>query len=149
MASDVTQRRPWTLMIYMAGDNGKVFDTKYGKLKLMDPMTAAGYNDLTEMSAIGSTDQAAVTCLFDTDQGVTYLVEVQRGGKGLAGSKCSRLPGVNTGDPNTLRPFIVERVRLFPAEHAAHQEHARVVEFIESKLDAWRRAETSGERPEH
>ena len=76
MASDMPQRRPWTLMIYMAGDNGKVFDSEYGKLKLMDPMTAAGKSDLAEMGAIGTTDHAAVTCLFDTDQGVTYLVEV-------------------------------------------------------------------------
>ena len=86
-------------MIYMAGDNGKVFDSEYGKLKLMDPMTAAGKSDLAEMGAIGTTDNAAVTCLFNTDQGVTYLVEVQRGGRGLAGSNCRRLPGVNTGDP--------------------------------------------------
>ena len=117
MASDMPQRRPWTLMVYMAGDNGKVFDSEYGKLKLMDPMTAAGKSDLAEMGAIGTTDHAAVTCLFDTDQGVTYLVEVQRSGLGLAGSNCRRLPGVNTGDPNTLQQFIVESVRLYPADH--------------------------------
>ena len=93
MASEMPQRRPWTLMVYMAGDNGKVFDSEYGKLKLMDPMTAAGKSDLAEMGAIGTTDHAAVTCLFDTDQGVTYLVEVQRNGLGLAGSNCRRLPG--------------------------------------------------------
>ena len=117
MASDMPQRRPWTLMVYMAGDNGKVFDSEYGKLKLMDPMTAGGKSDLAKMGAIGTTDNAAVTCLFDTDQGVTYLVEVQRGGRGLAGSNCRRLPGVNTGDPNTLQQFIVESVRLYPADH--------------------------------
>ena len=117
MASEMPQRRPWTLMVYMAGDNGKVFDSEYGKLKLMDPMTAAGKSDLAEMGAIGTTDHAAVTCLFDTDQGVTYLVEVQRNGLGLAGSNCRRLPGVNTGDPNTLQQFIVESVRLYPADH--------------------------------
>jgi len=101
MAPDTPQRPSWTLMIYMAGDNGKVFDTENGKLRLMDPMTAAGKVDLVEMGAIGTTEHAAVTCLFDTDQGVSYLVEVQRGGRGLAGSHCHRLPGVNTGDPNT------------------------------------------------
>jgi hypothetical protein len=117
MASGAAQRRPWTLMIYMAGDNGKVLDTQYGKLRLMDPMTAAGYRDLVEMGGIGTTPCAAVTCLFDTDQDVSYLVEVQRGGRGLAGSKCRRLPGVNTGDPNTLQQFIVESVRRYPADH--------------------------------
>jgi hypothetical protein len=117
MASDTPQRRPWTLMVYMAGDNGKVFDSEYGRLRLMDPMTAAGKVDLVEMGAIGTTEHAAVTCLFDTDQAVTYLIEVQRGGRGLAGSHCRRLPGVNTGDPNTLQQFIVESVRLYPADH--------------------------------
>ena len=111
MASDTPQRRPWTLMIYMAGDNGKVFDSEYGKLKLMDPMTTAGKSDLAKIGTIGTTDHAAVTCLLDTDQGVTYLVEVQRNGLGLAGSNCRRLPGVNTGDPKVLQQFIVESVR--------------------------------------
>jgi hypothetical protein len=117
MVSDAPQRRPWTLMVYMAGDNGKVFDSEYGKLRLMDPMTAVGKVDLAEMGTIGTTDHAAVTCLFDTDESATYLIEVQRGGRGLAGSHCRRLPGVNTGDPNTLQQFIVESVRLYPADH--------------------------------
>lgn len=119
MPPETPPKRPWTLMVYMAGDNGKVFTTQYGKLKLMAEMTSAGYRDLAEMGAIGTTDNVAVTCLFDTDQDVTYLVEVRRDGRGLAGSRCRRLPGVNTGDPNTLRQFIVESIRLYPAEHYA------------------------------
>ncbi len=119
MTADMPQRRPWTMMVYMAGDNGKVFSTQYGKLKLMAEMTSAGYDDLAEMGTIGTTDNVAVTCLFDTDQDVTYLVEVRRGGRGLAGSRCRRLAGVNTGDPNTLRQFIIESVRLYPADHYA------------------------------
>ncbi len=119
MSSDAPVRRPWTLMIYMAGDNGKVFSTQYGKLKLMAEMTSAGYNDLAEMGTIGTTDNVAVTCLFDTNQDASYLVEVRRDGRGLAGSRCRRLQGVNMGDPNTLRQFIVESIRLYPAEHYA------------------------------
>lgn len=119
MASDAPLRRPWTLMVYMAGDNGKVFSTQYGKLKLMAEMTSAGYNDLAEMGTIGTTDNVAVTCLFDTNQDVSYLVEVRRDGRGLAGSRCRRMQGVNMGAPNTLSEFIVESIRLYPAEHYA------------------------------
>lgn len=119
MAPDALRKRPWTMMIYMAGDNGKVFKTQYGKLQLMAEMTSAGYRDLAEMAMIGTTDNVAVTCLFDTNQDVTYLVEVRRAGRGLAGSRCRRLAGVNTGDPSTLRQFIVESVRLYPAERYA------------------------------
>ncbi|MDQ1300140.1 MAG: hypothetical protein QG637_57 [Chloroflexota bacterium] len=119
MASDAPLRRPWTLMVYMAGDNGKVFSTQYGKLKLMAEMTSAGYNDLAEMGTIGTTDNVAVTCLFDTNQDASYLVEVRRDGRGLAGSRCRRMQGVNMGAPNTLSEFIVESIRLYPAEHYA------------------------------
>ena len=57
-------QRPWTLMVYMAGDNGKIFDTKTGRIKLMASMEEAGYRDLFEMGTVGTTDQCAVTCLF-------------------------------------------------------------------------------------
>ena len=30
MNADTPKRRPWTLMVYMAGDNGKVFHTNAG-----------------------------------------------------------------------------------------------------------------------
>ncbi len=58
--------RPWTIMVYMAGDNGKVFQTKYGKFQLMADMTATGYADIMADGAIGTTTAAAVICLFDT-----------------------------------------------------------------------------------
>jgi len=119
MANDAPLRRPWTLMVYMAGDNGKVFSTQYGKLKLMAEMTSAGYSDLAEMGTIGATDNVAVTCLFDTNQDASYLVEVRRDGRGLAGSRCRRMQGVNMGDPNTLSQFISESIRLYPADRYA------------------------------
>ncbi len=112
-----TVRRPWTLMVYMAGDNGKIFDTKYGKLKLMDEMTSAGYRDLGEMGAIGTTANAAVICLFDT-QTESYLVEVRKG-DGFADSAVRRIPEVNTGDPAALRTFIVQAIQAYPADHYA------------------------------
>ena len=112
-----TVRRPWTLMVYMAGDNGKLFDTKYGKLQLMDEMTSAGYRDLGEMGAIGTTANVAIVCLFDT-QTESYLVEVRKG-DGFAESAVRQIPEVNTGDPATLRTFVVQAIQAYPAEHYA------------------------------
>jgi hypothetical protein len=104
-------------MVYMAGDNGKLFDTKYGKVQLMAEMTTAGYHDLLEMGAVGTTDNVATTCLFDTQDG-SYLIEVRKG-QGFADSSYRQLQEVNTGDPRTLRAFILQSVRDYPADHYA------------------------------
>ena len=109
--------RPWTLMIYMAGDNGKIFDTKTGRIKLMASMEEAGYRDIFEMGTVGTTDQCAVTCLFDT-MDASYLVEVRKG-KRLSDSLVQPLREVNMGDPNTLKEFIVHSVQTYPADHYA------------------------------
>jgi hypothetical protein len=117
MASDAPVKRPWTVMVYMAGDNGKIFDTKQGKMQLMASMTEPGYTDLLDMGAVGTTDNAAVTCLFDTTDG-TFRIEVRRG-NGFSDSIVTPVPSVDTGDPSTLSQFIVESVRDYPAEHYA------------------------------
>ncbi|MCX6033323.1 MAG: clostripain-related cysteine peptidase [Chloroflexi bacterium] len=112
-----TVRRPWTFMVYMAGDNGKILDSKLGKIKLMDPMEAAGYTDLMKMGTIGTTANVAVACLFDTPTD-TYLIEVRQG-RGFSDSAVRRVPAVNTGDPNTLRQFVVQAIKAYPADHYA------------------------------
>lgn len=117
MASEPRRRRPWTVMVYMAGDNGKLFDTAHGKVQLMAEMTTAGYHDLLEMGAVGTTDNVATICLFDTKDD-TYLIEVRKG-RGFADSSYRRLQEVNTGDPRTLRAFIVQSARDYPADHYA------------------------------
>ena len=117
MTSDTPRHRPWTFMVYMAGDNGKIFDTKYGKMRLMASMTQPGYTDLLEMGTVGTTDNAAVTCLFDTTDG-SYLIEVLKG-RGFADSNVRQVPEVNTGDPDTLRQFITQSVKTYPADHYA------------------------------
>ena len=117
MDSQTPVHRPWTLMIYMAGDNGKIFDTKTGRIKLMAPMEEAGYQDLFEMGTVGTTDQCAVTCLFDTLD-ASYLVEVRKG-KRFSDSLVQPLREVNMGDPNTLKEFIVRSVQTYPADHYA------------------------------
>jgi hypothetical protein len=117
MTQEAPKHRPWTLMVYMAGDNGKVFDTKFGKKKLMAEMTSAGYQDIWEMAQVGTTDAAAVVCLFDT-QTDSYLVEVRKG-NGMDGSAVETLPEVNTGSPDALADFVVQAMQKYPADHYA------------------------------
>ena len=107
--------RPWTVMVYMAGDNGKLFDIGTGRIRLMAPMEEAGYQDLFEMGSVGTTDQCAVVCLFDTPE-VSYLVEVRKGRR-FTDSLVQTIPAVNTGSPNTLRDFIVRSMQNYPADH--------------------------------
>lgn len=117
MDPSTPMRRPWTFMVYMAGDNGKVFYTAAGPKKLMAEMTTAGYTDIWEMAHVGTTDACAAICLFDTQE-EAYFVEV-RPGQGMADSRVEVLGEVNTGEPNTLRDFIVRGMRQYPADHYA------------------------------
>jgi hypothetical protein len=111
------KRRPWTFMVYMAGDNGKVFHTSAGPIRLMAEMTSAGYKDLWKMGQVGTTDACAVTCLFDTQQ-ASYLVEVRKG-NGMSNSQVRMLGTLNMGDPENLRAFIVRSIEEYPADHYA------------------------------
>lgn len=110
--------RQWTLMIYMAGDNGLKFETGTGWTQIMHEMTSAGYTDITELRTAGSSDQVAAVVQFDT------VTESDRSYRIVINAK-GELPTVheiaetNTGDPNTLRDFIVWGQRTFPAEHYA------------------------------
>jgi len=117
MNSVTPKQRPWTIMVYMAGDNGKVFNTNAGPMRLMAEMTSSGYKDLWKMWQIGTTDMCAVTCLFDTLQG-SYLIEVRKG-NGMSNSLVHPLGDLNMGDPQNLRNFIIRAVTDYPAEHYA------------------------------
>jgi hypothetical protein len=111
------KRRSWTVMVYMAGDNGKVFNTSAGPIRLMAEMATAGYKDLWKMGQVGTTDTCAVTCLFDTQRG-SYLVEVRKG-NGMSNSIVQPIGEVNTGDPQNLSNFIIRSIRDYPADHYA------------------------------
>ncbi len=41
--------RDWTILLYMAGDNGRVFKTAYGNYSLMAEMTTPAWTDLAEL----------------------------------------------------------------------------------------------------
>lgn len=117
MNSDTPKQRPWTILVYMAGDNGKVFNTSAGPMRLMAEMTSAGYKDLWKMGQVGTTDVCAVTCLFDTLHS-SYLIEVRKG-NGMSNSRVQPLGELNMGDPQNLRNFIIRSVTDYPAEHYA------------------------------
>ena len=111
------KRRPWTFMVYMAGDNGRVFETAVGRLKLMAEMTTAGYHDLAEMGTIGTSDRLAIICLFDSLDG-SYVIEVQRG-QGFQDSIVEQIADVNSGDPAVLRDFIISSIEKYPSDRIA------------------------------
>ncbi|MHC5826002.1 MAG: clostripain-related cysteine peptidase, partial [Nostoc sp.] len=109
--------RRWTMMVYMAGDNGKVFEQLQGK-RLMAPMEAQGYQDIVEMEAVGSTPDVAVLVQFDTlsDREHTYRIYIRPSEEPR---QIENIPEQNTGDPRALRDFIVWGIENYPAENYA------------------------------
>ncbi len=112
-----TSRR-WTVMVYMAGDNGKVFESSQGGKRLMVPMEKQGYKDIEQMEAIGSTEDVAVLVQFDTlsDREYTYRIYIRSASEERI---IENIPEQNTGDPSSLRDFIVWGIENYPAENYA------------------------------
>ncbi|NEO33945.1 MAG: hypothetical protein F6K36_26725 [Symploca sp. SIO3C6] len=112
-----TNRR-WTLMVYMAGDNGKVFEQLQGGKRLMAPMEEQGYKDIEEMEEVGSTDEVAILVQFDTlsDREHTYRIYIRPQSEERI---IENIPEQNTGDPRSLTDFIVWGIENYPAEHYA------------------------------
>lgn len=112
-----TNRR-WTWMVYMAGDNGKVFEQLKGGKRLMAPMEEQGYQDIQEMEAVGSTDEVAILVQFDTlsDREHTYRIYIRPQSEERV---IENIPEQNTGDPRSLRDFIVWGIENYPAQHYA------------------------------
>ncbi|NOZ06643.1 MAG: hypothetical protein GXP41_09895 [Chloroflexi bacterium] len=97
----------WTVMVYMAGDNG---------ILLAEPMEAAGYEDLKEMKQAGSTDDVHVLAQFDTKgDRKTYRYRL-RAGTTLKDDLVQTIPETNTGDLTNLVDFIVWAMQTYPAE---------------------------------
>ncbi len=109
--------RKWTILLYMAGDNGRVFDSKYGKVSLMAEMTSAGYVDIEEAQKVGSTDEVAILAQFDTitEGNRTYRFEIQAG-VATKDQVVETIPETNCGDPQVLTDFIVWGINRCPAE---------------------------------
>jgi hypothetical protein len=116
--NETAPARQWTVMIYMAGDNGLKFQTEQGWMQLMAEMTSAGYTDIAELRQAGTTDQVACVVQFDTvtEHNQSYRIIINA--KGEAPTVLN-IPETNTGDPNTLRDFIVWGQKTYPANHYA------------------------------
>lgn len=113
----VQPQRDWTILLYMAGDNGRVFETKYGQYSLMAEMTSAGHADIGEIQKVGTTERVAVLAQFDTlgEKG-TYRLEI-REGRTTMEDVVETIPEANTGDPSALARFIVWGMTRCPARH--------------------------------
>jgi Clostripain family len=112
-----TNRR-WTLMVYMAGDNGKLFDQLQGGKTLMAPMEDQGWKDIEEMEAVGSTAEVAILVQFDTlsNREHTYRIYIPAKGEKR---EIQNIPEQNTGNPDSLRDFIIWGTENYPAENHA------------------------------
>jgi hypothetical protein len=102
----------WTFMVYMAGDNGRIF--KDG-MQLMDNLEGCGWTDIKEMSSVGSTDEVAIVVQYDT-LNATETPRLFIDGSDETGTPVEKVPRVNTGDPRNLTDFIVWGVEHYPAE---------------------------------
>jgi len=98
------QQKPWTFMVYMAGDNN------------LDP---DGVQDLKEMKKVGSTNNVNVIAQFDRATGhAAKRYYLRKGGK-LTADAVATLGKINTGDPKNLTDFIQWGVKNYPAERYA------------------------------
>lgn len=106
----------WTFMVYMAGDNGKMFDDNR---QLMHDLQAYGWRDLAEMSAVGSTDRVAIVAQYDTLDNQQHTPRFYIDGRTPYGKLVETVDPVNTGDPKNLTEFIIWSARHYPARRYA------------------------------
>jgi hypothetical protein len=95
-------KKPWTVMVYMAGDNS------------LDP---DGVVDLKEMKKVGSTEKLNIVAQFDRAEGHVARRYYLRKGGIVTGDAVASLGAVNTGDPKCLSDFIQWCVKSYPADH--------------------------------
>lgn len=107
----------WTIMIYMAGDNGRIFDND---TRLMAPLQLYGWQDITEMAQIRTSSAVATVVQFDTlrrAKQYTYRYYIDQSSPN--GQLVKKIPPINTGDPKNLTDFIVWTSEKYPAEKYA------------------------------
>jgi hypothetical protein len=108
--------RQWTVMVYMAGDNGRIFDDGD---QLMDDLQAYGWRNLADMSSVGSTDQVAIVAQYDTLDSRQFTPRFFIDGSKPAGKLVQKVPSINTGDPKNLTDFVVWAAANCPAQRYA------------------------------
>ena len=108
--------RKWTFLVYMAGDNGRIFDDGG---RLFADLQSYGWEDLRKMSRVGSTDEVAIVaqydCLDKQDATPRFYID----GQEEFGKVIEKIPPINTGDPTSLTDFMVWGMKSYPAERYA------------------------------
>ncbi len=102
MAKVPSQKKSWTFMVYMAGDNN------------LDPN---GVQDLKEMKKVGSTKDINIIAQFDRAAGHKAKRYYLRKGGTVAADAVETLGKENTGDPKVLSEFFKWGVKNYPADH--------------------------------
>lgn len=98
--------KPWTVLVYLAGDNGRFLSSLEGE----------GYADLAEMKDVGSGDVLDVVAQFDAmSDGACRRYHITRGGH-LRDDLIIDLGATNSGDPRVLLDFVTWGMRAYPAE---------------------------------
>jgi hypothetical protein len=108
--------RKWTFMVYMAGDNGKLFSDAG---QLMPDLQQAGWDDLAEMAGVGSTPDVTILAQYDTLDNQQYTPRFYLDQSSQQGQLIGRLSPINTGEPKNLTDFIVWGIKNYPAEKYA------------------------------
>jgi len=101
MAKAPVQKKPWTFMVYMAGDNN------------LDPN---GVQDLKEMKKVGSTKDINIIAQFDRAAGHTAKRYYLRKGGTVNADAVASLGKTNAGDPKILTDFFEWGVKNYPAD---------------------------------
>jgi Clostripain family len=95
------RRKPWTVMVWMAGDND---------------LEAFGEKDLAELKRVGTTDAVNVIVQFDSmSDNRTRRYEVKTGGDAAA-DVVQELGETNTGDPLVAIDFFSWAIDRYPAD---------------------------------
>ena len=99
--------KPWTVLVYLAGDNGRFLSSLEGE----------GVSDLAEMKDVGSGETVDVVAQFDSmSDRASRRYHISKGGN-LGDDVVQDLGETNSGDAQVLLDFITWAVRTYPAEH--------------------------------
>ena len=108
--------KDWTILIYLAADCGRTFDTQRGKIKLMSELAPAMHRQLNGLEGAAQSDRIAVLAQMDELDVGCRRMQV-RPGQPQDTWPAETLGQVNTGDPDVLRDFLAWGLRLRPARH--------------------------------
>jgi hypothetical protein len=104
----------WTIMLYMAGDNGAMLQGPVGAEQLFASLEAPGWETIQELQKIGSTDQVGIVVQFDTLSRGAFRVPVTKTDNPTEG--LTPIGQVNTGEPGSLSDFVAWAAATCPAE---------------------------------